>query len=47
MRQCASRKKSSERTEQTVSGDMGVNLDGEDLTTNVDEESEDEGKTKQ
>lgn len=47
MRQCTFRKKSSERTEQTESGNAAVNLDEEGLVTNVDEESEDAGKTKQ
>lgn len=47
MRQCASRKKNSERTEQTQSGDVGVSLDEEHLMTNVDEKYEDEGKSKQ
>lgn len=46
MRQCASRKKSGERTERAPSGD-GLNVDEEDPTTNVDEESEDEGNTEQ
>lgn len=44
MRQSASRKKTSERTEQTESGDVEVNFEEEDLATNIDEESEDEGK---
>lgn len=44
MRHSASRKKTSERTEQTESGDVEVNFEEEDLATNIDEESEDEGK---
>lgn len=44
MRQSASRKKTSERTEQTESGDVEGNFEEEDLATNIDEESEDEGK---
>lgn len=44
MRQSASRKKTSERTEQTESGDVEVNFEEEDLATNIDEESEDKGK---
>ncbi len=46
MRQCAFRKKNSERTEQIGSGNVGVNFEEEDLVTNTDEESEDEGKKK-
>uniref|UniRef100_A0A8P4GCQ7 Piezo type mechanosensitive ion channel component 1 (Er blood group) n=1 Tax=Dicentrarchus labrax TaxID=13489 RepID=A0A8P4GCQ7_DICLA len=43
-KQSASRKKNSEMTEQIGSGDVGVNFEEEDLVTNIDEESEDEGK---
>uniref|UniRef100_A0A671WL73 Piezo type mechanosensitive ion channel component 1 (Er blood group) n=1 Tax=Sparus aurata TaxID=8175 RepID=A0A671WL73_SPAAU len=43
-KQSASRKKTSERTEQTESGDVEGNFEEEDLATNIDEESEDEGK---
>nr|XP_046257127.1 piezo-type mechanosensitive ion channel component 1 isoform X2 [Scatophagus argus] len=38
------KKKSSERTEQTDSGNVGVNFEEEDLVTNTDEESEDEAE---
>uniref|UniRef100_A0A671WHV6 Piezo type mechanosensitive ion channel component 1 (Er blood group) n=1 Tax=Sparus aurata TaxID=8175 RepID=A0A671WHV6_SPAAU len=41
-KQSASRKKTSERTEQTESGDVEGNFEEEDLATNIDEESEDE-----
>ena len=44
MRESASRKRTSERTEQTESGDAGENFEEEDMVTNTDEESEDEGK---
>lgn len=44
MRQSASRNKNSERTEQIGPGNVGVNFEEEDLVTNIDEESEDEGK---
>uniref|UniRef100_A0AAQ5X1N2 Piezo-type mechanosensitive ion channel component n=1 Tax=Amphiprion ocellaris TaxID=80972 RepID=A0AAQ5X1N2_AMPOC len=40
------RKKSSERTEQSDSGNVGLNTEEEDLVTNIDEESENEGKEK-
>ena len=42
MRWCASRKKKTERTEQTA--DVGLNFEEEDLVTNIDEDSEDEGE---
>lgn len=46
MRHSASRKKNRERSEQIGSGNVGVDFEEEDLVTNVDEESEDEGKKK-
>lgn len=42
--QFASRKKNSERAQQTDSAYVGVSLDEEDLVANIDEESEGEGK---
>lgn len=43
MRWCASRKKKkTERTEQTAN--VGLNFEEEDLVTNIDEDSEDEGE---
>lgn len=45
MRECAYRKKNSESTEQTDSGNVEVNLEEEDLVVaNTDEESQGEGK---
>uniref|UniRef100_A0A8D0DEP3 Piezo type mechanosensitive ion channel component 1 (Er blood group) n=1 Tax=Sander lucioperca TaxID=283035 RepID=A0A8D0DEP3_SANLU len=43
MRQCASRKKNSERTE-PIGSNVGMNVEEEDQVTNTDEESEDEGE---
>ncbi|XP_039639627.1 piezo-type mechanosensitive ion channel component 1 isoform X3 [Perca fluviatilis] len=43
MRQCASRKKNSERTE-PIGSNVGLDVEEEDLATNTDEESEDEGE---
>ena len=44
MTQSASRKKKSERTEPTGSGNVGGDFEEEDLLNTMDEESEDEGK---
>lgn len=45
MRESAYRKKKSESTEQTDSGNVEVNLEEEDLVVaNIDEESQGEGK---
>lgn len=41
-----SRKKSTERTEQSGSGNVGMNAEEEDQAVHTDEESDDEGKKK-